>query len=66
MLQKRIAILGGGNMAKSLAQALLSQKITTSKNLTITGRSLPKLKSKFGDLKVKLDTDNQKVIKPKK
>ena len=63
MINKKLAILGAGNMGLSLATALVKNKIIKPQNLTATDLDLKRARKKFGSLKIKLTTDNQAAVK---
>ncbi len=62
MGQKKIAILGGGNLGTAIAQGVVKAKLALASDITITRRNL----TKIGHLKkegFKLSTDNASALK---
>lgn len=63
MLNKKLTILGAGNMGLSLATALVKNKVIKPQNLTVTDIDLKKARKKFAHLKIKLSDNNQEAVK---
>lgn len=61
MPQKKIAIIGGGNLGTSIAQGLIESGFILPSDITITKRNIETL-SRFGDLGVHIETDNLKAV----
>src|SRR6267154_1597021 len=62
MAQKKIAILGGGNLGTAIAKGVAKAKLTSAQNITITRRNLSKIESLEKD-DFKLSSDNAAAIK---
>lgn len=60
MLNKKITIIGTGNMGKAIAHGLLQKKAIQSKNLILTDASNEKLKE-FKKLGVLIESNNKKA-----
>ncbi len=60
MLNKKIAILGAGNMGQAIAHCLLKKESIQAKNLSLTDKSLSKLKG-FQKLGALVESDNKKA-----
>lgn len=61
MAQKKIVIIGGGNLGSSIAQGLIESGFIQPGNITITKRNIQTL-SRFGELGVHIETDNLKAV----
>lgn len=61
MAQKKIAIIGGGNLGSSIAQGLIESGFILPSDITITKRNIETL-SRFGDQGVHIETDNVKAV----
>lgn len=61
MAQKKIAIIGGGNLGSSIAQGLIESGFILPSDITITKRNIETL-SRFGDQGVHIETDNLKAV----
>lgn len=62
MIEKTITIIGGGNMGKALASALLQKKSVSATRLTVADHHAKKLKQ-FFDLGIYISTSNKEAIK---
>ena len=60
-MEKKIAILGGGNLGGSLVQGLVRSNKIDPELICVTGRSMPRL-NRLKDLGVKLSQDNKKAV----
>ncbi|HWA34818.1 MAG TPA: pyrroline-5-carboxylate reductase [Cyclobacteriaceae bacterium] len=62
MAQKKIAILGAGNLGTAIAKGIVKAKLATAQNVTVTRRNLSKIESleKEG---FRLSTDNVAAVK---
>lgn len=62
MPQKKIAIIGGGNLGSSIARGLIESGFVIPADITITKRNIETL-SRFGNQGVHIETDNVKAVK---
>ncbi len=62
MAQKKIAILGTGNLGTAIARGIVKAKLTSAQNITITRRNLSKIESLAKD-GFKLSSDNIAAVK---
>ena len=60
---KKIAIIGGGKMGSIIAHALVSRKIVSVHDLTITDVDAARLKHLRTELGLKASSDNKKAVK---
>ena len=61
MGDKKIAIIGGGNLGQAIMKGLLANKVYTYKNITITKRNTAEL-SEFKKLGVQVTQDNAAAV----
>ena len=61
MGDKKIAIIGGGNLGQAIMKGLLTNKVYTPKNITITKRNTAEL-SEFKKLGVQVTQDNAAAV----
>ena len=61
MGDKKIAIIGGGNLGQAIMKGLLANKVYTPKNITITKRNTAEL-SEFKKLGVQVTQDNAAAV----
>lgn len=61
-MERKVAIIGCGNLGIAILEGLLDGKYTAAKNITVTRRNLDALKA-FAERGVKLTSDNRKAIR---
>jgi len=60
---KKIAIIGGGKMGSIIAQGLIAQKISSSKDIIVTDIDAAKLEFLRKSMKLKVSSNNEKTVK---
>jgi pyrroline-5-carboxylate reductase len=60
---KKVAIIGGGKMGSIIAQGLITHKIVSTKDITITDIDAARLKLLRSSLKLKVSRDNENTVR---
>jgi pyrroline-5-carboxylate reductase len=60
---KKVAIIGGGKMGGILAAGMITRKILSAQNITVTDIDASRLKDLHASLKVQVTADNKKAVK---
>jgi len=60
---KKIAIIGGGKMGSILARGIISRKILSAQDITVTDIDQARLEDLRSSLKVKVTADNKKAVR---
>jgi len=60
---KKIAIIGGGKMGSILARGIISRKILSAQDITVTDIDQARLEELRSSLKVKVTADNRKAVR---
>ena len=60
---KKVAIIGGGKMGSILARGMITRKILSAQNITVTDIDPARLNDLRSSLKLKVTADNKKAVK---
>ncbi len=63
MINRKIAIIGTGNLGGSLARGLVKKEVVAAKNITVTNLSLDLVQEFKDELDVNITTDNIEAVK---
>jgi len=60
---KKVAIIGGGKMGSILTRGMITRKILSAQNITVTDIDPARLDDLRSSLKVQVTSDNRKAVK---